>query len=55
MTCPKCGADNFGYFKAADGHYYFTSCRCPIPTVRQIAIKRGMITESEPLRTTAHK
>ena len=57
MTCPKCGTDNFGYYKAADGLYYYTQCGCPIPTIRQIAAAKGMNSEVEsaPMCPTDHK
>jgi hypothetical protein len=42
MICPECGIKNFGYFRDDEKRYRFTECRCPLPTVREIAKALGM-------------
>ena len=43
VPCPKCGEENYGYYRdIADGKYYFTNCLCPVPTMEQKAIEANM-------------
>lgn len=46
VQCHKCASMNLGYIRIYDEHkqwrYYYSDCRCPIPTVRDHAIKIGL-------------